>query len=128
MRKMLCWPDGTSEEITPLTYAEFVKLELWSGASDMAYAAWLRHNKLHEISSFDIDALNGNGDDSKRAWLEIRLDPRLEPYEFNISGDGETWAAGRVKLQRDAQEATKGDRWLEIGANHRIIKGLCSAG
>lgn len=57
MRKFLKFADGTQVELSPLTYAEFMALDLWVGASDSAYTMWLYHNKLKEAQDYRDDSL-----------------------------------------------------------------------
>lgn len=59
MRKFIVWPQGVPDlgipaghrdELTPLTYAEFEKMNRWTGTNDQAYDHFLRHNKFSDIS------------------------------------------------------------------------------
>jgi len=84
MRKYIKFTDdGHRHELSPLTYAEFMSLDLWGdGSSDMAFAQWLRHNKLREIDDFNEEALSDS---------VIVIEFTQRDYEFNPSGDKVTW-------------------------------------
>jgi hypothetical protein len=88
MRKFIVFADDANlgpasrHEITPINYIEFMALDLWSGASDMAFAAFLRKNNLVEVDDFNDESL-------KNSSLAIEFTNRS--YLVNPSGDGETW-------------------------------------
>lgn len=84
MQKFLVFKDEQRHEISPLSYREFMALDLWGCASDMAFAAWLRHNRLVEIEDFTHEAL-------AESDIEVHLTSRQ--YEVNPTGDGDTWIA-----------------------------------
>jgi hypothetical protein len=87
MRKFIKFTDSTTiYELSPLIYAEFMSLDLWGGASDMAFDQWLRHNTLRELDDFNEDA---------RSDSVIIVDLTHRDYAFNPSGDAVTW----VKLE-----------------------------
>lgn len=41
MRKFLRFADGEVVELSPLSYLEFLALDLWCGSSDLAYQDWM---------------------------------------------------------------------------------------
>ncbi len=49
MRKFLVFPDRTTYELSPITFEEFVKTELWLNSTE-EYGAFLRLNNLHLIT------------------------------------------------------------------------------
>lgn len=75
MRKFLICPGNTEYELTPLSYDEFVKLNLWTGGSDLAYAAWLRANNLHELDSFRAEVINNGIIELRDGTREFVFDP-----------------------------------------------------
>lgn len=84
MQKFLIFKDGQRYEISPVDYREFMALDLWQGASDMAFVAWLRHNQLVQIEDFTDEAL---------AESDIEIHLTFRQYDVNPSGDGDTWIA-----------------------------------
>lgn len=57
---------GSEEyELTPLTFEEFEKLDRWTGANDLAYQQFLRHNHFHELTDF-------NDETRREGRLELR--------------------------------------------------------
>jgi hypothetical protein len=82
MQKFIKFIDNTQYEISPLSYAEFMSLNLWNGASDIAFKQWLNHNNLIEVDDFNADAL-------EQAVILINLTTRK--YEVNPKGDEITW-------------------------------------
>lgn len=83
MRKYIVWEDGHKRELTPLSFKEFMVLDLWTGGSDLAWSAWLHKNNFHEADSFNDEAL----DEGKFVITD-------EPLEFSkllFSVDGERW-------------------------------------
>lgn len=57
MRKFIKFADGQLVELSPLTYKEFMAIDLWCNASDTAYAAWLGYNKYVEATDYTEEAL-----------------------------------------------------------------------
>ena len=57
MRKILVFEDGDRWELTPISFEEFDAYAQWSGSNDICYREFLRHNKFHELDSFDKDSL-----------------------------------------------------------------------
>lgn len=90
MRKYLVWPDGHELQITPLSFEEWKALGLWTSADDTSWKSWLYKNNLHEIDSFNDEALD-------EARFVVRTGYNV--LVFNPSGDGETW----IDLETDAQ-------------------------
>ena len=86
MRKWLKFEDGHIVELSPLTYEEFMCLDHWVGASDMAFDNWLRKNELHEASSFNEESL-------KTAQFYITEDTKNLVFQRNLdsNGDLEEW-------------------------------------
>lgn len=68
--------------LTPIFYQEFMALDLWSGASDMAYAEFLRHNELADPADYDEEVL-------KISYF-ILTEGEYH-LEFNPSGDDNGW-------------------------------------
>ena len=84
MRKFIVFADGTKNELSPLTYNEFMNLELWTGASDMAFDMWKRKNDLHEIDDFwdhVVEAAHIEIELTVRDYLFNKVD--LEPCSSN---------------------------------------------
>jgi hypothetical protein len=50
MRKFLDFEDGSSWELSPISYDEFDRFGKWSGAPDVCFGQWLRHNNFYELS------------------------------------------------------------------------------
>jgi hypothetical protein len=82
MRKYIKFSDNTMHELSSLTYDEFISLDLWTGASDIAFASWLSHNKLSELDSFN---------DETKSDSVIVVEIAHRSFEFNPSGDEKTW-------------------------------------
>jgi len=66
MRKFLVWPEeikrlgisaGMRDELSPLSFEEFDKACKWSGANDIAWRHFLRHNHFNEIDNYSEEAL-----------------------------------------------------------------------
>lgn len=55
MRKFLDFVDGSYWELTPISYDEFERLGKWSGAPDIAFYQWMRHNNFHELDQLSDD-------------------------------------------------------------------------
>lgn len=53
-------PEGACHELSPLTHEEFVALDHWVGDSDTSWNYFKRHNHMHEIDSFNEEALLGS--------------------------------------------------------------------
>lgn len=82
MRKFIRFADGVTVELSPLSYHEFMALDLWSGGSDTAYAAWLRKNGYVEVSDYCEEALAD-------ATFSIELTPvSNDQLLFDPEGDG----------------------------------------
>ncbi len=79
MRKFLTIGDRVYE-LSPLNYSEFMILNYWHGGSDMAFNEWLRHNDLHEASSFNAEAL-------AQAKLHVEFSAKV----FNFKNKDDTW-------------------------------------
>lgn len=58
--KILKLADGSTYELSPLTFEEFKLTDLWQGYDDMAYEHFLNHNGLKDISDFSIKDLIGS--------------------------------------------------------------------
>ena len=84
MRKRLISTDGSEYILPPISYTEFMVLDLWSGDSNMAYATWLSKNDFHEADSFNEEFLQTTA-------LILDYVPSQSIIWFNPSGDGETW-------------------------------------
>jgi hypothetical protein len=76
MRKYLDFEDDISWELSPLTYQEFERLGMWSGASDICFGEWLRHNGYHEL-----EQLSPHSEPKDKPGI------RLEPGEPEIKWD-----------------------------------------
>ena len=111
MRKFFLFQNtGIQHEISPLSYYDFLSLGLWSGSDDkertsfgpavVAFSKWLRHNELYEPSSFNKESM---------AHAVVLLNPTPRNYEFNPSGDGETWVT--------LAEWTAGNRTVSVGCD-----------
>jgi hypothetical protein len=57
MRKFIIFENGHREELSPLTFEEFDQYNHWSGANDIAFDQFLRHNKFHELEDFHRDVV-----------------------------------------------------------------------
>jgi hypothetical protein len=68
--------------LTPITYREFTKLDLWFGASDMAYAEFLRHNKLADLADYNEEVL---------AIAQLVVTAGDYHLEFNPTGTEDGW-------------------------------------
>jgi hypothetical protein len=72
MRKILHFNDRqhptAAAELSPLSPSEFEKFCKWSGANDIAFNQFLRHNNLHMLEDFHEETLH-------------RADLKLEPGE-----------------------------------------------
>jgi hypothetical protein len=91
--RVIVGADGSRHDLSPLTYEEFLSVNMWQGMSDVAFDQWLRHNNFQEVCEFREEF-------RKTAHIEtIIVNDR--PIEFNPSGDGETWTGGGAleKLQ-----------------------------
>lgn len=83
MKKELIFSDGKRFTLSPLTYDEFVKLNLWDGGSDSAWNRWCWHNGYVQLGDYKPEYL-------RTARIKIDLAAVLDP-EFNLSGDDMTW-------------------------------------
>ena len=82
MRKFIRFSDGVVVQLSPISYYEFMALDLWTGASDTAYAAWLHKNGYVEVSDYCEEALAD-------ATLSIELTPvSNDQLLFDPDGDG----------------------------------------
>jgi len=96
MRKFLVFFDSefgkaSRHEISPLNYLEFIALDMWAGASDTAFATWLRYNRLVEVRDYNSDAL-------EHSTIELDFN-NARTYKFNPSGDGETWTIATMVVR-----------------------------
>jgi len=82
MRKLLTLSSGRVVEVSPLTYGEWMALDLWSGASDMEFEAWLRANKLDDPNDF-VEEMFDEG-----ASFALAFEER-EPLYFRLEPGGE---------------------------------------
>ena len=89
--RVLVGADGSRHDLSPLTYDEFLALDLWQGGSDTAFEQWLRHNKFQEVRDFREEF-------RETAKIETVTVPDRD-FEFNPSGDDETWIV-RAQSQR----------------------------
>lgn len=78
MRKIIEFEDGSTAELSPITYLEFMAIDEWYGSSNAAFEEFLRHNKLTEICDFR--------NDQKVIW---RFEPGDRTLEFNFGSDEE---------------------------------------
>lgn len=83
MRKYIVWEDGDKRELTPISFKEFMALDLWSGGSDLAWDAWLYKNNFCEADSFEDEALD--------IGKFVIADEPLDFSKILFSLDGETW-------------------------------------
>ena len=60
MRKYVKLADGQELNISPITYQEFMILNLWTGASDMAWEAFLRRNGFEDPRDYRDETLKGS--------------------------------------------------------------------
>lgn len=82
MRKFITFKGGIKVELSPLSYKEFMALDLWSGGSDMAYAAWLRKNDYEDVNDYSLESLQD-------ATFSIELTPiSKDRMLFDPEGDG----------------------------------------
>jgi len=90
MRKFIFWPDGVKrlgippgarDELSPLTFDEFSKLDRWVGTDDLAFGQFLRHNNFREIED---DALYPYNDAALRAGI-IVLEPGEPAIDWSVT-------------------------------------------
>lgn len=72
----LVYESGNRFTINQLPYKEWIKYAKWEGASDIAYADWLRKNNLHDIRDFDM-----THDD---CWIETKVITEDDPDGVDI--------------------------------------------
>jgi hypothetical protein len=80
MRKFLVTADGNEYELSPLTQEEFTKINLWCGGDDMAFDAWLRANRLHELDSFRSEVLQQSVIEMRNETVDLLFDPSGENF------------------------------------------------
>ena len=71
----LLFLDGDIKVLTPLSYEGFTRINLWSGASDTAYNAFLLKNNLHELKSFTKEALLSADIEFVEEPITLKFDP-----------------------------------------------------
>lgn len=57
MRKFIQFADGSRRELSPLTFEEFIYLEMWTYVSDTAWGQWKRKNDFVELEDFNEETL-----------------------------------------------------------------------
>jgi len=82
MRKFLCFKDGSEVELPPISYHEFLAIDLWVGSSDSEYSKWLSHNGYEEAEDYKDEVLN-------EASIRISFN-NIERFEFS-EDCGENW-------------------------------------
>lgn len=83
MGKYLVFSDGEAVQLSPITCNEFMAIDLWYGASDMAFDAWLRKNKLSEARDFNEEALSS----AKFMMVDYADEVSLEDLLFNTKSN-----------------------------------------
>jgi len=53
----LVFPDGTEFKLPDISYDKFVETLFKEGSSDTEYEKYLRENNMHELTSFNYEAL-----------------------------------------------------------------------
>lgn len=82
MRKFLVFDNGTEVELSPLSYREFMALDMWSGSSDMAYEEWVAHNNYATADEYSAETLASSA-------FRVTLEPvDLRQFEFDPNGSG----------------------------------------
>ncbi len=90
MRKFIVWPDGVKhlgippgmrDELSPLTFDEFDKLDRWTGSNDLAFDQFLRHNNFREIGD---DATSSYNEAALRAGI-IVLEPGEPAIDWSVT-------------------------------------------
>lgn len=72
----LVYESGARYTINQVPYKEWIKHAKWEGASDIAYADWLRKNNVHDICDFDMSALD--------CWIETKVITEDDPDGVDI--------------------------------------------
>lgn len=83
MRKFIKFDDGEIVELSPITYKEFMAIDIWNGGSDIAYDEWLRKNGYVEADQYRIEALT-------TAKFIIVFEP-ISPEKFLFSSEPDIW-------------------------------------
>lgn len=96
MRKWLRHADGTVVELSPISYKEFMCIDQWKGASDMAYEAWLRFNGY-------VDPLDYSEETLEQAHFYVSFSPvDRSRFMFKTHGEDEPAMAYRPEPEPNA--------------------------
>ncbi|GGD87320.1 hypothetical protein GCM10011390_02540 [Aureimonas endophytica] len=88
--------------LPPLTFDEFIALDMWSGSSDAAYAAWLRANVFTDPRDLSDETL------ATHHLVLVRHEGDPEEWLFDPDGADKWWPLWRFGPRETRCQALKG--------------------